>query len=87
MTTSRKLLTSVHDTAISELEPSDAELDAIDAEMPLILAEVELLDARIAALDRLPTELDSRRVRRAQHRVLTTRRHLANRATVAPEVA
>ncbi|MFF7703565.1 DUF6284 family protein [Streptomyces lydicus] len=61
--------------------PSAAELDAIATETPLIEAEVELLDVRIALLDRLPSELDRRRLRRAQTRVLAERAALANRVT------
>ncbi|WP_329396239.1 DUF6284 family protein [Streptomyces lydicus] len=61
--------------------PSAAELDAIATEAPLIEAEVELLDVRIALLDRLPSELDRRRLRRAQARVLAERAALANRVT------
>ncbi|MEU5040867.1 DUF6284 family protein [Streptomyces griseorubiginosus] len=60
------------------MEPTDAELDAIEQEMPLILADVDLLDAQIITLDRTPTELDTRRIRRARHRVLVERRTLAN---------
>ncbi|MDT9685834.1 DUF6284 family protein [Streptomyces sp. TRM76323] len=64
-------------------EPSAAELDAIEQELPLILAEVDLLDAQIMTLDRPVTELDTRRMRRARHRVLTARRNLTNRAGTA----
>ncbi|MFC8366084.1 DUF6284 family protein [Streptomyces griseorubiginosus] len=60
------------------MEPTDAELDAIEQEMPLILARVDLLDAQIITLDHTPTELDTRRIRRARHRVLVERRTLAN---------
>ncbi|MFF0091386.1 DUF6284 family protein [Streptomyces canus] len=62
------------------MEPTDGELDAIEQEMPLILADVDLLDAQIITLDRTPTELDTRRIRRARNRVLSERRALANRA-------
>ncbi|MEU6301693.1 DUF6284 family protein [Streptomyces chartreusis] len=70
------------------MEPTDAELDAIEQEMPLILARVDLLDAQIITLDRTPTELDTRRIRRARNRVLSERRALANRAAgvTLPEV-
>jgi hypothetical protein len=67
-------------------EPSDAELDAIECEMPLILAEVELLDAQIITLDRTPSELDARRLRRANRKVLAARRTLANLTTGVAEV-
>ena len=55
------------------IEPTDAELDAIEQEMPLILAAVDLLDAQIITLDRTPTELDTRRIRRARRRALAAR--------------
>ncbi|MFJ9248840.1 DUF6284 family protein [Streptomyces sp. NPDC101776] len=61
------------------MEPTNAELDAIEQEMPLILARVDLLDARIITLDRTPTELDTRRVRRARRRVLVEGLALVNR--------
>ncbi|MET9534697.1 DUF6284 family protein [Streptomyces sp. NPDC006649] len=64
----------------TEDEPTAAELDAIDVEMPLILAEVELLDAQIMTIDRPVSELDERRIRRANTRVLAARRDLTNRA-------
>ncbi|MEU3849693.1 DUF6284 family protein [Streptomyces sp. NPDC029554] len=63
--------------------PTDAELDAIEQEMPVILADVDLLDAQIITLDRIPTELDSRRLRRARRRALAARIALANRTTAA----
>ncbi|MDF3299988.1 DUF6284 family protein [Streptomyces tropicalis] len=69
-------------------EPTAAELDAIDAEMPLISAEVELLDVRIALMDRPANPLATRRLRRAEHRVMAARRDLANRGGAGmPEVA
>ncbi len=61
------------------MEPTDAELDAIEQEMPLILARVDLLDAQIITLDRTPTELDTRRIRRARRRVLVEGLALVNR--------
>ncbi|MCX4989901.1 MULTISPECIES: DUF6284 family protein [unclassified Streptomyces] len=65
------------------MEPTDAELDAIEREMPVITADIELLDAQIVTLDRTPTELDVRRIRRAQRRALVARRELANRTAGA----
>ncbi|MFJ3775148.1 DUF6284 family protein [Streptomyces sp. NPDC090075] len=65
------------------IEPTDAELDAIEQELPLILADVDLLDAQIITLDRTPTELDTRRIRRARRRVLAERLVLANRTAGA----
>ncbi|MEU9920814.1 DUF6284 family protein [Streptomyces griseoluteus] len=60
------------------MEPTSAELDAIEREMPVILADVDLLDAYIVTLDRTPTELDSRRIRRARRRALAARVALLN---------
>ncbi|MFF9360589.1 DUF6284 family protein [Streptomyces griseoluteus] len=65
------------------MEPTSAELDAIEREMPVILADVDLLDAHIAIIDRTPTELDSRRIRRARRRALAARVALLNRTAAA----
>ncbi|MFF6808704.1 DUF6284 family protein [Streptomyces sp. NPDC012403] len=65
------------------MEPTDAELDAIEREMPVILADVELLDAQIVTLDRTPTELDTRRIRRARRRALAARVALLNSTPAA----
>ncbi|MEU0914920.1 DUF6284 family protein [Streptomyces althioticus] len=65
------------------MEPTDAELDAIEREMPVILADVELLDAHIVTLDRTPTELDTRRIRRARRRALAARLAQLNRSAAA----
>ncbi|MFD7769747.1 DUF6284 family protein [Streptomyces sp. NPDC059787] len=62
------------------MEPTAAELDAIEREMPVILADVELLDAHITMLDRTPTDLDTRRIRRARRRALAA---LLNHTTAA----
>ncbi|MFJ4034339.1 DUF6284 family protein [Streptomyces griseoluteus] len=62
------------------MEPTSAELDAIEREMPVILADVELLDAYIATIDRTPTELDTRRIRRARRQALAARIAQLNRA-------
>ncbi|WP_433302292.1 DUF6284 family protein [Actinoplanes sp. CA-030573] len=57
-----------------DFEPADADLDAIEAEEPLISAELVWLDAEItllAAIDRdAVSDLDHRRVRRAEARVI-----------------
>ncbi|MGI5523587.1 DUF6284 family protein [Micromonospora sp. CA-259024] len=59
--------------ALITAEPTAADLAAIDAEWPLIAAELDLLDAEITLLYAEdhggPTELDWRRVRRAEARV------------------
>ncbi|MFJ8350492.1 DUF6284 family protein [Streptomyces sp. NPDC094153] len=65
------------------MEPTAAELDAIELEMPVILADVDLLDAQITTLDRTPSELDTRRIRRARRRALAARVALANRTAGA----
>lgn len=59
-----------------EREPTAAELAAIEAEWPVIEAELAALDAEIRALTAggRVCELDRRRVRRAQRRVLGARR-------------
>ena len=61
--------------------PTPAELAAIDAEWPLIEAEMRLVDAEITVLtaDRALTELDWRRLRRAERRVLTELTAFADR--------
>lgn len=50
--------------------PSPQELAAVEAEWPLVEAELALVDAEIRVLtaDR-PSDLDWRRLRRAEHRV------------------
>ncbi|MEU3193119.1 DUF6284 family protein [Streptomyces sp. NPDC006992] len=60
-------------------EPTDAELDAIELEMPAITADLDWLEAVIITLDRTPTELDTRRIRRARRRALDACQELANR--------
>ncbi|WP_020522845.1 DUF6284 family protein [Catelliglobosispora koreensis] len=58
--------------------PSDAELAAIELEWPLIEAELDIVDAEIRLLTAPngPTELDWRRLRRAEHRRLNALRDL-----------
>ncbi|WP_198357128.1 DUF6284 family protein [Streptomyces fildesensis] len=65
-------------------EPTVAELVGIEVEMPVILAEVELLDAQIMTLDRPASEVDTRRIRRAQRKVLAERLRLANLGRQVP---
>ncbi len=67
-------------------EPTVADLAAIDAETPLIDAEMAWLTAEIAMLDADerggPTDLDWRRLRRAEARVIReTFAHVARRRT------
>ncbi len=63
-------------------EPSPAELADIEREWPLIDAELAVLDAQIAALSGAggPSQLDWRRLRRAEHRVLSARLRLTAQA-------
>ncbi|MFG2605646.1 DUF6284 family protein [Streptomyces sp. NPDC048514] len=65
------------------MEPTSTELDAIEREMPVILADVDLLDAHIATIDRTPTELDTRRIRRARRQALAARVALLNQTAAA----
>jgi len=55
-----------------QAEPTTADLVAIEREWPLIEAEIALVDAEIRVLtnDGGPTELDWRRLRRAEERVM-----------------
>ncbi|WP_460067129.1 DUF6284 family protein [Streptomyces sp. YKOK-I1] len=69
------------------MEPTSAELDAIEAEMPVIVADVELMDAYIVTLDRTPTEVDTRRLRRARRRALAARLELTRMAATAAGVS
>jgi hypothetical protein len=66
-------------------EPTTADLADIEREWPLIEAELALLDAEIAALvaGGWATELDRRRVRRAQRRVLAVRTAIENTGTAS----
>ncbi|MGN9912111.1 DUF6284 family protein [Phytohabitans sp. LJ34] len=58
--------------ALAEAGPTVEDLAAIAAEWPLIEAELDLLDAeiRIITTDDNPSDLDWRRLRRAETRVL-----------------
>ena len=69
-------------------EPTPAELADIEREWPLIEAELVLLDAeiRLLSIEGSPTPLDWRRLRRAEHQVLTVRR-CHTRRVAGPEVA
>jgi hypothetical protein len=71
----------IHLSPVGDEEPTPAELAAIEAEWPLILAELDQLDAEIAELTTGPymSELDRRRIRRAERRVLEVGRELADR--------
>jgi hypothetical protein len=60
------------DLDVGGIEPTGIELAAIEAEWPLIEAELHELDCviRIVSADHDPDEMDIRRYRRAQRRVL-----------------
>jgi hypothetical protein len=69
--------------AVAQREPTAADLAAIEREWPLIAAELDLVDAEITALcagERL-SELDRRRLRRTERRVLAARRALVEEAS------
>ena len=73
-------------THLSRSEPTAADLAAIETERPLIDAELAWLDAEISMLDADerggPTDLDWRRLRRAEARVIReTFAHVARRTT------
>lgn len=65
--------------------PSAAELRAIELEWPLIAAELDLTQAEILLLTAPggPSELDWKRLRRAEHLRLTALRDLLNLAEAA----
>ena len=73
------------------VEPSAADLAAINAEWPLIAAEMDLLDAEIrmmvAADQGGPSQLDWRRLRRAEARVMRAAVKLAARSVDPKAVA
>ncbi len=73
-------------TPFPHLEPTAADLATIETETPLIDAELLWLDAEISILDADerggPTDLDWRRLRRAEARVIReTFAHVARRTT------
>ena len=75
--------------AVVDDEPTPADLAGIEREWPLLAAELELLDAEISFINAGPaaSELDRRRIRRAEHRVLEVARDLADRAPESEDVA
>lgn len=79
----------IHLSAVSSEEPSAADLAGIEAEWPLIAAELDLLDAQIAFINAGPhaSELETRRVRRAERRVMRVGRELADRNQETEAVA
>jgi hypothetical protein len=79
----------IHLSAVSGEEPTPAELDAIEREWPQIAAELKELDAEIAEINAGPaaSELDRRRIRRAEHKVLKVARELADRTPETEDAA
>jgi hypothetical protein len=75
--------------SVEDDEPTPAELAGIEREWPLLAADLELLDAEIAFINagQNASELDRRRIRRAQHRVLEVARELADRDPESEDVA
>jgi hypothetical protein len=73
----------IHLSAVASQEPSAADLAGIEQEWPLIAAELDLLDAQIAFINAGPyaSVLETRRIRRAERRVLEISRELAERET------
>lgn len=75
---------------LAELDgPTAAELAAIEAEEPLIRAEITLVDAeaRVLTTGSEPSELDWRRLRRAEARVGRLATELAARPVARQAVA
>lgn len=72
-------------------EPTPEALAAIEAVWPLIEADMDVLDAEIAVINAAdrggPTELDWRRLRRAETRALAVAVELAARPAVLKAVA
>ena len=72
-------------------EPTPGDLSAIEAEWPLIDAELSVLDAEIALINAAdqggPSQLDWRRLRRAEARVIRVAAELAMRPAARKAVA
>ncbi|MFI6680146.1 DUF6284 family protein [Kribbella sp. NPDC050470] len=79
----------IHLAAVGGEDPTPADLAAIEREWPLIAAELDLLDAQIAFINAGPfaSVLETRRVRRAERRVLDVGLELADREYVADGAA
>lgn len=62
-----------HPRRTHQAEPTAADLAAIEAEWPAIVADLDVLDAEISILStKRPSDLDWRRLRRAQARMIRT---------------
>jgi hypothetical protein len=70
--------------------PTPTDLQAIEAEWPVIAAELELLDAQLLVITAggHASNLDRRRVRRAERRLLSVRRAAAGerRSPASPDL-
>jgi hypothetical protein len=79
----------IHLSPVGGEEPTAADLAAIEVEWPQIQADLDQLDAEISALLAGPymSELDRRRIRRAERRVLEVGRELADRDDASEVVA
>ncbi|WP_020388985.1 DUF6284 family protein [Kribbella catacumbae] len=79
----------IHLSPVSGEEPTAADLAKIEQEWPQIAADLELLDAEIREINDGPaaSELDRRRVRRAEHQVLKGARELAATDRESEDVA
>jgi hypothetical protein len=79
----------IHLPSFEDEEPTPADLAGIEREWPLLAAELELLDAEISFINagQNASELDRRRIRRAEHRVLDVARDLADREPESEDVA
>ena len=75
--------------SVEDDEPTPADLAGIEREWPLLAAELELLDAEISYNNAgsSVSDLDRRRIRRAEHRVLTIACELAHQAPGSEDVA
>lgn len=73
-----------HLVSVVDAEPSAADLAAIEAEWPLIEAELDVVDAEaaLALAGHRVSELDWRRLRRAEAHALRVGRKLAARPVV-----
>ncbi|GAA3560782.1 DUF6284 family protein [Kribbella ginsengisoli] len=79
----------IHLASVSGEDPTPADLAGIEREWPVIAADLAELDAEIARLSIGPavSELDRRRVRRAEHVVLKAARELGHRVPETEDAA
>ena len=79
----------IHLSAVIDEEPTAADLAAIEQEGPLLVAEMNLLDAEIRFINagQNASDLDRRRIRRAERRVFEAARDLSVREAKTEVVA